>query len=389
MLRSIVDALKFKKGKQPESPSDLQTALLIFAFLLLIFSLTFTGRFTSDDEHLLASRTLSLAFDKNLGDKRVYGNSRLYALTNTSQPYAAQAANIEPGQMIIGAWFARMGELLGLGKVQALFLVNIWATAFTGLILFIVVRQFGYTRRTAVWIALLFGIGTMAWPYSQTYFRDTVAMMLLAIAWAGAVVISQNIISQKTRPNSFMVWLLMIASLFAGILTKNTIVIAVPVLLGYIVYVRMRQGLAIVPLHLLKFKQTIMLTVAGALMIIFWVAFLSPTGIFARHSLEYYQLLTQKFLFSPHPHFLEALFGPLISSGKSIFLFSPILVISLIGLFRHTKITWPAWVYLGLLILGQALFYDGEWGGGEHQLGPPLQLTRHSTTPDRCCTCRG
>ena len=355
--------MNIKKVEQPESHSDLQTAILILAFLITTFNITYSGQFASDDEHLLASRSLSLAFDESLGSTRVYGNSRQFALTNTSEPYAAQAENIEPGQMLIGSLFARGAALLDIGQVQALFLVNIWTTALTGVIIFITVRKMGYARRTATWTAILFGIGSIAWPYSRTYFRDSLAMMFLAIAHACSVVISQKIWAQRSRLLKGMIWFLLFASLGAGILTKNTIVIAVPVLLGYIIYSRIRADSWVTLIHRLKNKKGVILLGAGVLLMVLWIGFLIPTGIFARFSLEYYQLIVKKFFISPHPDLLEALLGPLISPGKSIFLYSPVLVISMIGLFKQMKTAWPGWAYLSLLILGQALFYGDSWWG--------------------------
>ena len=107
--------MKINNEEERRALSDVSTAYIILALLISIYSLTYSGRFITDDEHLIASRTLSLAFDKSLGDTRVYGNSRLYALTNISHPYAAQAANIEPGQMVIGSLFARMASWFSCG----------------------------------------------------------------------------------------------------------------------------------------------------------------------------------------------------------------------------------------------------------------------------------
>ena len=355
--------LNRSSSKQWESRSDLQIVFFLLAFLISVFSITYSGHFISDDEHLLTSRTLSLAFDQNVSDARVYGNSRRYALTNTSQIYAAQAANIEPGQAVVGAIFVRVSELLGLGRVQTIYLVNIWATAITGVVLFVAVRRMGYAQRTAIWTTLIFGVGSIAWPYSRTYFRDTLAMLFLAIAWACVVIITQSIKTEKSSPRSWIIYLLMIISLTAGILTKNTIVIALPFLLGNILYVRIKQDRSIDATLLTRYKTAFFCAGAGVLVFVLWVSFTSPTGIFARYSLEYYQLLAQKFFFQPHPHFFEALLGPLVSPGKSIFIYSPILVISLLGLFAQSRTSWPAWMYLVTLVLGQALFYDDAWWG--------------------------
>ena len=102
--------------------SNPYTALSLFVLLIAIYSLTYSGTFITDDEHILASRTLSLAFDGNLNDQRVYGNQRIHALSDTTPVYAARGVNIEPGQADVGAFLARLAVMLGVGRVQSNFL---------------------------------------------------------------------------------------------------------------------------------------------------------------------------------------------------------------------------------------------------------------------------
>ena len=102
---------------------------------------------------------------------------------------------------------------------------------------------------------------------------------------------------------------------------------------------------------------------------------LNARGPLARFSLSYYFQLLVFFLTSPHPNFLQALFGPLVSPGKSMFLSSP----SCCSPWFHSSkngSSFAAWGYVLLLIVAQALFYDAIWWGNVNW-GLPWLLPCH------------
>ena len=348
------------EGGKINRNSNFTIALSLFILLVAIYSLTYSGTFITDDEHVLISRTLSLAFDGQLNDSRVYGNSRVYALSNTSQIYAAQGVNIEPGQAFVGSAFARLSVILDVGHVQTIFLLNIWVTALTAVCIFCAVLFQGYSRLTALLSALFFGLGTMAWPYSKAYFRDSLAMLFLSIAWVSAICLIK---ARKVSIASWVSWFGLVAGLVAGTLTKNTVIVAFPVLLSYVLIRTCRDNSTNGFLHR-KNKKYLFFLVGGVLLVLlFWAIFLPPEGILARFSPSYYLSVLYKLFASPHPKLFEALTGPHISPGKSIFLYSPCLILSILGLIKSWKRSWPAWFYLLLLIVSQALFFDWEWWG--------------------------
>ena len=356
-----------KAGLGFEGRTKFHVAISILVLLLAIYSLTYSGTFVTDDEHILASRTLSLAFDERINDTRVYGNSRIYSLSNLSPVYAAQAINIEPGQAAIGSVLARLGALLDVGRVQTIFLLNIWVTALTAVVIFGAVIIPGHSTYTAFLSALFFGLGTMAWPYTRTYFRDPLAALFLTIAWACTQVIVLTFNNpHKSKHILWLSWLGLIFGLIAGILTKNTVTIALPVLLAYLLARKYKSAkLYQYPIRtsFRSWKKPALLIGVALFLLIVWVVFLPPEGLFARFSPSYYKFLIQFFFTTPHPKFLEALLGPFISPGKSIFIYSPVLLLPVLGLFYYREKAWPAWLYLLLLIVGQALFYDGDWWG--------------------------
>ena len=349
-----------------ESGSKFKIALLLLVLLVSIYSLTYSGTFVTDDEHILASRTLSLAFDDNINDTRVFGNSRVFALASLSPEQAGQALNIEPGQEFLGAILARLSVLLHTGRVQTMFLLNIWVTALTAVVLFSVIAALGYSTSTALIVALLFGLCTIAWPYSRTYFRDSLAMLFLTLAWACTKLITARKDYLRERRIYGLVWVALPAALIAGILTKNTVAIAVPIILIELAINSKPKLLS--PFSIKSFlgnswKKYLFFIAIALVLLAFWFFVLPGQRLLARFTPEYYRFLINFFFNTPHPNFWGALAGPFVSPGKSIFLFSPILVLSLLGFFHDRKSGWAAWAYLILLIIAQALFYDKDWWG--------------------------
>jgi hypothetical protein len=344
-----------------------QPALSLLVLLVAIYSLTYSGTFVTDDEHILSSRTLSLAFDKNISDSRVYGNSRVFALSTLPDVSATQSLNIEPGQEIAGAMLAHLAVFLHVGQIQSLFQLNIGVTALTAVALFGVVLILGHSLPAAFALSLLFGLGTLAWPYARTYFRDPLAMLFLTWAWACAQMIKNKNPPFQAKQNYWLIWAGLIVFLAAGIFTKNVITIAVPVILADIL-INSRKFItdncfSIISLLKRNWKKLLILIGSLFFLLIIWILVLPRLELFARFTPNYYNFLINFFFNSPHPKFFEALTGPFVSPGKSIFLYSPILVLAIIGLVRFPKSAWPAWLYLFLLVIGQALFYDKDWWG--------------------------
>ena len=348
-----------------EKHKDISLAFLLFVLLSAIYCLIYSGTFITDDEHILASRTLSIGFDDHVNNDRVYGNSRLYSLSTLSPEYAASAVNVEPVQAILGSVLAKLSVLLDVGRVQSIFLLNIGVAAITAVIIFYAASCLGYSKLTAFISAVLFGLSTSVFTFTKTYFRDPLAMLFLAIAWVLALVIGNNLNTDQSRISKLFSWFGLFAGLIAGILTKNTVMIAAPAI-GIFLLIRkykdMPQG-AIREYFNQNWKQVILIFVSAAIIFLIWILFVPLKSIFSRFSLEYYLQLITIFFTTPHPNFFAAVIGPLISPGKSIFLYSPILVLALLGSFKKWDIAWPAWFYLLLLIVGQALFYDDEWAG--------------------------
>lgn len=336
-------------------------SMVILSFLLMVFSFFYSGTFLTDDEHLLSARSLSFAFDDQSNFSRVAGNNRVFEYSLLPTNWADEAANIEPAQAFFAAFLARLSILLGTGRVQTMFLLNIWVTAGTAIVLFITAIRMRFSRKTGYILAIFFALGTMVFPYTKTFFRDPLAMFFLSIAWFFSICIKQGLTSSSGRKHTVFIWIGFLTSCVAGIFSKNSIALAIPVLLFDILLTAIGSKK--------PFKEKISWKKIGLSFVfliafgLFWFLVVPRIPMLARYDPGYYFSILKRFISTAHPDFFRALVGPFISPGKSIFFFSPILIIVFWSLVYRFRTSWPAWLYLVLLILSQALFYNSEWSG--------------------------
>jgi hypothetical protein len=307
--------------------------------------------FRVDDEHILAARSQSLALFGNFTQPQVFGNTRVQALT----PLGDQATQIEPAQAILGAGLYNFGIAFGFGGGKSLFLLNLILTVLTAGVVYRIVKVLDYQDEIAIWCSLFFGIGSIAWPYATTYFRDVLAMFFSSVAilgWTEAVY-------RKERRNTFAISL-MIFGVIGGILSKNIVLVLVPALtIATVLYwVLSKKERRVSP----SWGMFGLLLVVLAMITLL----VSPLGPMARFHWSYYHFLLGHFWDSVNLVSFQAFLGPFLSPSKSIFLFSPPLVLSLIGVTnwkRHGRYTLAAVLYVLLVSMAQALFYRQSWAG--------------------------
>ncbi|HAJ34126.1 MAG TPA: hypothetical protein DCL15_00320 [Chloroflexi bacterium] len=179
------------QSTQPDiSPKDRSTALLLFGFLLACYMFTFTGLIDSSDGLSTFATTDSLVRRGALDSNQVLwmGN---------------QQGNIGPdgnlytrkglGMVLLAwplVWAAKVWPFVGLA--HAAMLLNPLLTAWTGALLFRAGRRLGWSRPLAISAALIFGLLTMAWPYTQSFFSDPVAGWGLFAAAYGLLAYAQS-----------------------------------------------------------------------------------------------------------------------------------------------------------------------------------------------------
>ncbi len=104
--------------------------------------------------------------------------------------------------------------------------MNLYLTALTGVLVFLIVTVMGYRSLIGTISALAFSLGTMAWPYSKTLFRDGLLMSCTAIVMLGLTLV----IYRLGRTRTFGWGLMALGLVGGGILTKRTAWVLVPAL---------------------------------------------------------------------------------------------------------------------------------------------------------------
>lgn len=333
---------------------SLALCAFIGSLLVAIYGLTYSGTFTSDDEHIFVSKAQSLARHGDFEARAAYGNSRLRWLEALPD-----YRDVEPVQAVLGSLLVRWAHAAGLGAVQALFLMNVFVTAATACVVFSLVLAQGFRPAIATLTALAYGTGTMAWPYAKTYFRDPLAALMLALALA---CFEFALPGHRSLKGKLAGWGLTAGFLIAGVLVKSTVAVAVLVLPLAAVIRPWRRG---APWRDLALPLTAGLGIVAAGVGLSLAA--PPSGPLSRISWPHLSFLLDFFLHAPRHAFWEAVLGPLVSPGKSVFLYSPILLLAVASLALDWRKRWRSmfvpWAVLFGLILLQALFYDDEWWG--------------------------
>ena len=172
------------------TPTDRSIGFVIFGLLLACYLLTFTGTIQSSDGLSMFATAESIV---RRGE--IDSNGLLWM--------GAQQGNLGPdgelysrkGLGMVGlalplVWVAKQWEALGL--VQAALLLNPLLTAWTGGLLYRASRRLGWPAATGVAVSLSFGLATLAWPYTQTFFSDPVCAWGLFAALYALLAYSQN-----------------------------------------------------------------------------------------------------------------------------------------------------------------------------------------------------
>ncbi|MEZ4620525.1 MAG: hypothetical protein R2867_34145 [Caldilineaceae bacterium] len=243
----------------------------------------------------------------------------------------------------------------GVGLVHAALLLNPLLTAWTGALVYRAGRRLGWQVGTACATALIFGLGTLAWPYTQTFFSDPVCGWGLFGALYGLLSYSQ---SGRKR-------YLMGSSLAWGIayLTRTVNLVTLPVFVAALLVALHRR-------HGQPGRTIVDRTFLQQLLQNHWrplVSFFTPIVLSGLISLwwnyaRYGSIWSSGYVESEAftAPWLFGIGGLLVGPARGFFWYSPILLFGLLGIgwFRqHAR--WLA-TTVGLLSLIYLLLY-GKW----------------------------
>jgi hypothetical protein len=274
---------------------------VLFVLLSSVYLLTYRGLFRSVDELALFALTESVVQT---------GSFRTPQLAFAE--YHNPVGRLEPLHALLSAplyWVAvHSGRL---GNIQTTMLLNVLVTAATGVVLYALFLSLGHPLRPAVCYALLYGLGTLAWPYSRSFFREPLAAFLLAVAMLGLLR------WQQTRRPAFVVCMLLCLGL--ALATKITSFLAWP---GFALAFILEPGISararsrrvlgtalvgVVGVMAAAIAYVVRMDVGLPAIFRLWTAYASPGLVFSR------------------------LLGLTLGAGRGLFVFAPVLLGALPG----------------------------------------------------------
>src|SRR5579872_874564 len=333
-------------------------AFLLFLFLIFAFALTSSGRVRSTDEYMAFFQTESLVLRHSLAIPQAVLFQNLYGrFDRNQQPRAPYPA----GQALAASPFYAAGmaavALTNAHGETAMFLLEFAAcmcnavlSAATVAVLFLLLTNLGFSRKTSLHTALLIAFTTMLWPYSAYFFSEPLACLLLALA---------------------MLFLFSNSDLVSAQLPTRQVVIG-GLLLGALVWVRFTHLLValIACLALIAVEKHLRSATIVSVLV----------GCAVAATLAYnYHLYGNAFQFG-YPDFAEGgrrlnsfttpayigLYGMLFSPGKSILLYMPLVIPAFWGVRQLSARNRGLAIVAVVLPISTLLFFMTltNWEGG-------------------------
>ena len=218
----------------------------------------------------------------------------------------------------LGDWL----ETIGLGRNRMdidgwssrlwVSMLNPIALAGCGWLMFVMGGEFGYSKRTSLWVSVAALFSTMMWPYVKEFYpQPTVGFFLLLAVFAAY--------RWKISRNSVWCWVL------SGSL-------------GFMIMIRLSSAIVLVPFVVYLFSispgskkwRWIGRLFLGIGLGLFWTALYNQVRFGSFLETGYHEAVWD------NPFFL-GMYGLLFSPGKGIFLYAPLTILSGIGLWMLAR----------------------------------------------------
>ncbi len=228
--------------------------------------------------------------------------------------------------------------------------------ALTGWLLALFGRQWGFPTRLSIGLGVLYPLGTMAFAYLQSNYTDPVLGFFLLLAAYSAYCVKDAASTRAQRR-----WLLLTGlALGAALYLRERTLIVIPLYLGYLLLTRRAVTWRNWVVVLLP------LGIAGLLIALWNIArFGNPVAV------SYVNWVGDTGFNAP---LLLGLFGLLISPGKGLFIYNPIMwlgPVGLIAMFRRRRAEALLFTLISLSTIGFYAIYNfwtGGWNWGPRYL---------------------
>jgi hypothetical protein len=354
----VSDAIKSHRAP------DTALAFCLFVFLFACYMLAYSGQLHTIDETSMFAVTESMVKWGRLDTNQIAWSQ--WALSpSTTQGSFGLGGNVFSKKGLAISLLAVPLYWIGMnlsqvGLVQITMLLNPIITALTGVIVFLYLRHLGYSSRVSLWVAFLFGLGTVAAVYTKVLSSEPVSAMalLLAVYFALRCHKEQSLISSSLAGLSLG---LAVATTAANLITAPFLLLYLSRLTPHASHITNSKANNLQQ-HWRERGQPIALFLASLAVVCLLVGFYNDARF--GNPLDSGRRFAKGETFSA-PLWL-GLYGLLFSPYKSIFLYSPILLACLVSfplfLKRHRLEGW----LLALTVIAHLLLFATwyMWWGG-------------------------
>ena len=326
--------------------------LMLFLFFFSVYALTGQGSIQSVDGKIMFLLTQAMVENHSVSF------SEIVSLSDTPGP---QYSKYGLGMSVLAIPFYLFGKLLSfllgieasLATQFTVSMINAMLTALSCLMVFrIATERFEFTLRIGLFLALGFGLSTIAWYYSEDFMSEpaTTFFLLSAVYW----------VTGKDRATRDLLW----AGTFLALAVSCRLA-ALVVIPGFIFY----QWMVWAESAEKDIKQLVMdllrpaIPVVAVLMLIMIYNYLRFGGPLETG----YEKISGRFLLG--------FFGILFSPGKSLFLFNPLTLFGCLAFMFFLREQRKTALLFGWLIVSHLVLFSfwHSWQGGM-SWGPRLML---------------
>ncbi|MBI3958455.1 MAG: hypothetical protein HY328_06570 [Chloroflexi bacterium] len=182
----------------PLTRGERRIAFLVAALLFACYLLTYTGLIQSSDGLAMFAATESIARRGEVDTNQLlWMGLQQGSFGPDGELYSRKGLGMTLLALPL-VWLARLWPAVGL--TQTALLLNPLLTAWTGGLLYLAVVRLGWSRFAGIATALAYGLATLAWPYTQTFFSDPLAGwgLFAALYWLLAF--------QQEKHKHILVW---------------------------------------------------------------------------------------------------------------------------------------------------------------------------------------
>ena len=333
--------------KEKREKDTVATAAALFGLFLSIYMLTYAGIYHVFDEEYYGLRTRSFVNNPTKVFLPLLHSHSLLRLLRLSHrlPFIAT----------LSIFFKASQTFHGFGAVQTMYLTNILAGALTVTFIFLSGMELGYGKRLSLLVAGIYGLATPAWVYTKTLLREPFAWMLLI----GGI----YFLIKARKRKSILSFLCSTVLLLLAVSTRISTAAVLPFAGLYLLVILVEYGRT----HLKREKPVYQKTIFGFFLIS--LLLLAIEGYFIANHIEHiymHYLQTPTFFFHYGKTQRKALIGLLISPGRGLFVYTPPLILSLIGAYSFAKRHPAEFMLLYLPTIGYiaAIAHYTVWWGG-------------------------